>query len=253
MNHTPASSDPFEMDDAAYLLGALSPLERSQYEQHLQGCAACARSVAELAGLPGMLRRLPVEVVESLDAPDGALVDLEAPAPPSLLAGALHRVELEERRERRLRTARWFTTVAVGAAAVTVGFIAVLDDDDPVPPAAQTPPTAAQTPQPTEELEFVRAVETALSANASLREVAWGTKIQLECAYPPDSGDGSAGDAEYSLVVRDTDGQEQQVATWNAVAGKELTIDAATAVRGDDIASLEVLAEDGTILLRTAR
>jgi predicted anti-sigma-YlaC factor YlaD len=249
MNHTPASSDPFEMDDAAYLLGALSPLERSQYEQHLQTCSACARSVAELAGLPGMLRRLPVEVVESMDSDLARPAELDEPAPPSLLAGALHRVELEERRERRMRTARWFSAVAVGAAAVTVGFIAVLD-----PGGGDTPGPVQTTPPPSEQLAFEPAVETGLSANASLREVAWGTKIQLECAYPEHAGnDRFAGETEYSLVVQDTDGQVQQVATWNAVAGKELTIDAATAVRGDDIAALEVQAQDGTTILRTVQ
>jgi hypothetical protein len=247
MNHTPASSDPFEMDDAAYLLGALSPLERFQYEQHLQVCATCARSVAELAGLPGMLRRLPVEVVESMDSAPDAPAHLDEPAPPSLLAGALHRVELEERRERRLRNVRWFTAVAVGAAAVTVGFIAVLDPGGDAPPAAQTPP-------PTAELAFEPTADTSVSANASLREVAWGTKIQLECAYPERDGrDRVDSDAEYALVVHDTDGQMQQVATWNAVAGKELTIDAATAVRGDDIAALEVQSPDGTTILRTVQ
>jgi Putative zinc-finger len=257
MNHTPASSDPFEMDDAAYLLGALSPVERSQYEQHLQGCAACARSVAELAGLPGMLRRLPLDVVESMDAAPGAAASPDEPVPSSLLAGALHRVELEERRERRLRTARWFTTAALGAAAVTVGFIAVLDPGDQAPPAAHvstpTPtPSATQPAQPTTELPLEAAGDTSLSANVSLRSVAWGTKIQLLCAYPEEAVDPSADDTGYALVVNDTDGQSQQVATWNGLLGKEFTIDAATAVRADDIASLEVRSQDGTTLLSTA-
>jgi hypothetical protein len=244
MNHTPAASDPFEMDDAAYLLGALSPLERSQYEQHLQGCPACARSVAELAGLPGMLRRLPLDVGESMDEPHEASADLDEPVPQSLLAGALHRVELEERRERRFLTARWFTAAALGAAAVTVGFIAVLDPGDQAPLAAQTPP-------PTAELPLEREVDTTMSANVSLREVAWGTKILVECAYPAEgTGDQFADEAGYSLVVHDTEGESQQVATWNGVPGRELTIDAATAVREGDIAVLEIRSEDGTTILR---
>jgi anti-sigma factor RsiW len=254
MNHALGSSDPFEMDDAAYLLGALSPLERSQYEQHLQGCPACARSVAELAGLPGMLRRLPLDVVQSIETAPDATAVRDDPVPPSVLARALHRAVLEERRERRLRTARWFTATALGAAAVTVGFITVLDQGagDP-PPAAQTPvPTATQPPAPTAQLAFEPTVDTSLSANASLREVAWGTKIQLECAYPAEDGaDQFADQGGYSLVVHDTAGQSQQVATWNAVAGRELTIDAATAVRGDDIQSLEVRSHDGTTILRS--
>jgi hypothetical protein len=33
--------DPFEHDDAAYVLGALSPAERAAFEEHLQSCADC--------------------------------------------------------------------------------------------------------------------------------------------------------------------------------------------------------------------
>lgn len=254
MSHPPAPSDPFEMDDAAYLLGALSPVERSEYEEHLQTCDACSRSVAELAGLPGMLRRLPLEVVESMDAGPEARAALDEPAPPSLLAGALHRVELEERRERRLRTARWFTAAALGAAAVTVGFIAVLGPDDAPPPTAQTQtPTPTATQAPTAELELEPAVATSVSASVSLREVPWGTKIELECAYPEGGGgDPWADAAGYALVVRDSHGSTQQVATWNSVAGKHLTIDAATAVRSGDLAGLEIRSQDGTTILRTA-
>ena len=40
------------------------------------------------------------------------------------------------------------------------------------------------------------------------------------------------------------------MATWNAVAGRDLTIDAATAVREGDIASFEVRSLDGTTILR---
>ena len=36
-----AGPDPFEYDDAAYVLGALSHEGRIAYEEHLQGCARC--------------------------------------------------------------------------------------------------------------------------------------------------------------------------------------------------------------------
>jgi Putative zinc-finger len=240
MTRRPATSDPFEMDDAAYVLGALSPAERSQYEHHLQACPTCARAVAELAGLPGMLRRLPLEVVESLDAPEHDVDDAE---PPTLLTGALHKVELEERRERRAHAMRWAGALTVGAAAVGVGAIAVLGPD-------QEPPPSEQPPAFTAELDFEPVVDTDLAARVSLRGVAWGTKIQLECAYPELSDDEWSEASGYSLVVHDTEGQSQQVATWKAVAGREFTIDAATAVHEEDIASFEVRDLDGTLILR---
>ena len=47
----------FTHDDAAYVLGALSPAERLEFERHLAGCDDCSRSVRSLAGMPGLLDR----------------------------------------------------------------------------------------------------------------------------------------------------------------------------------------------------
>ena len=237
--------DPFEMDDAAYLLGALSAPERARYEQHLQTCDTCRRSLTELAGLPGVLRRLPVDVVLSMDAPETAEPDDEASAPASLLPKLLDRVQHEERRRRRVTALRWASGITAGAAAVVVATLAIAGPGgDPAP--ATRPPTA--------ELELERLVETPLSGNVSVREVAWGTKIQVECDYPAPGGtDPYEDEPEYSLVVHDVDGDSEQVATWNAVAGKELTIDAATAVRWDNIAWMEIRSQDGTAVLGTSR
>ena len=51
-------SCPFAHDDAAYVLGALSPAERLEFERHLGRCDDCTRAVRELAGLPGLLGRV---------------------------------------------------------------------------------------------------------------------------------------------------------------------------------------------------
>ena len=53
------TADPFEHEDAAYVLGALSHEDRLAYEEHLRTCARCSAAVAELAVLPGLLARLP--------------------------------------------------------------------------------------------------------------------------------------------------------------------------------------------------
>ena len=42
----------------AYVLGALPPDERLQFEQHLAGCPICAAELAEFAGLPAVLDRV---------------------------------------------------------------------------------------------------------------------------------------------------------------------------------------------------
>ena len=62
--------------DAAYVLGALSPAERREFEEHLEACEACRRSVAELAPMPGLLARLSAGRAEALLDEDGT-----APSP----------------------------------------------------------------------------------------------------------------------------------------------------------------------------
>ena len=47
------TTDEFALYDAAYVLGALSPADRREFEAHLQGCPACASAVSELAGMEG--------------------------------------------------------------------------------------------------------------------------------------------------------------------------------------------------------
>ena len=44
--------------DGAYVLGALSPADRLEFERHLAECATCAPAVREMAGLPGLLGRV---------------------------------------------------------------------------------------------------------------------------------------------------------------------------------------------------
>jgi anti-sigma factor RsiW len=52
--------------DAAYVVGALAATERRDFKHHLTVCTACSVAVAELAGLPGLLAKVPVHEVESL-------------------------------------------------------------------------------------------------------------------------------------------------------------------------------------------
>lgn len=51
------SHELFAYSDGAYVLGALSPVERQHFEQHMTRCKRCRRAVNELAGLPGLLAR----------------------------------------------------------------------------------------------------------------------------------------------------------------------------------------------------
>ena len=93
-------SDRFATWDAAYVLGALSPVERLEYEEHLAGCPACQSAVSELAGMPGLLAQVPPEDAALLAAAPGVELLDDGP-PPDLLARLR---ALPNRRRRLART-----------------------------------------------------------------------------------------------------------------------------------------------------
>ena len=66
------SSDRHAHWDAAYVLGALSAAERQEYEDHLTSCPSCRDAVAELAGMPGLLARVPTGEVLAMGGSRGS-------------------------------------------------------------------------------------------------------------------------------------------------------------------------------------
>jgi anti-sigma factor RsiW len=79
----------YALDDGAYVLGALSPAERGEYERHLATCTECRGSVATLAVLPGLLARLDPQRAAALSR-RAELPDRPAASPPpAILDGAV--------------------------------------------------------------------------------------------------------------------------------------------------------------------
>ena len=219
--------------DSAYVLGALSPGDRREFEEHLETCELCARGVAELAAMPGLLARLTPERAAALaEDPDGAA----APAPRDELLDAVRRAD----RRRRTRRARYWWGAVAAAAAVAVLAIVL--------PLTVGPPATAR-----ESVAFEAAVDAPLTATATLTQVGWGTRIELDCRYG--DGDGDADVPEdgwpYSLVVIEDDGTRSEVSSWQARPGAAARLSAASAVDLDDIASLEIQAvASGKVLMR---
>lgn len=93
----------------AYVLGALDPVERADFERHLSTCAPCGDELSGLAGLPGLLGRLtPAEAEESAFPPPTRLLD-------GMLARAGHR---RDRRRRLLATAAAVVIIAGAGAGI---------------------------------------------------------------------------------------------------------------------------------------
>jgi hypothetical protein len=222
-------------DDAAYVLGSLSAAERADFERHLSTCEECSRAVRELAGLPGLLAKVPADVLEP--SPD------REPVPATLLPSLVSAAHRDQRR-RVVRT----SLVAAAAVAViavgTAGVAAVLGNGDEPPTTA--PPAAVET---TAEPQLMTPVgDSASSGWISLTPVAWGTRLDLTCTYESDYGGDHA--YAYLLVVTTTDGRVEQAGTWEAIPGKELHVTGAASVPPEDIASIEVQASDGHAVLR---
>jgi anti-sigma factor RsiW len=87
-----------------YLLGAIAPAERSTVERHLAACTSCRNQLAELAGLPGLLRRVPVQELDSQRSADAA--DNSSTLPEWLLESLLRHTA----RRRRYRV--WSRVIA---------------------------------------------------------------------------------------------------------------------------------------------
>lgn len=221
--------------DGSYVLGALSPADRDEFERHLADCPACSDAVRDLAGLPGLLSRV--------DAP--ALAATSAPVPDTLLP----RLVSEVRRERRRRSLVAMGLAAAAVVAVVAGTLAtggIIGSESP---------SAGPTTVRPEDAAAARAMEPVGAAPVrgwlTLETVPWGTRLTLECTYGPTADQYGGGAAtRYAMVVRTRGGREHQVATWNALPGRSMQLVAATATGRGDITSVEVRTDAGRPVLR---
>lgn len=226
--------------DGAYVLGALSPSERLEFERHLAGCPSCRAAVGELAGLPGLLAQVPLAHLEAPPA---------EPLPETLLPALVREVQRTQRRRSALvaAVAAGVTVVALGAAGVVGG---VMRDGGPV--AAPAPTTVSSSPT---GRAMDQVGKTPVEANVLVSDVAWGTRLDLTCSYATleetDEYDASPA-AEYALVVRTRDGSAEQVATWRGLPGRTMHVSGATATRRQDIQAVELRTADGLVVLRLA-
>ena len=227
----------FAHDDASYVLGALAPGERLEFEKHLATCDDCTRSVQELAGLPGLLGRVDPKVLEQPPADEHV---------PHTLLPALSRA-VDRRRRRR-------TLVVAALAAVVVAVLAVgapmvvneIDQDDA--PSAVSPRTE---PRDVVTRPMAPVGDVPVEASLGLEQVKWGTRLLLTCTYEPQSVAYDLPSAvDYTLFVRTRGGAAEQVGSWRSADGTTMRLAAATAANRADISSVEVRTPDGRVVLR---
>lgn len=200
---------------AAYVLGALPAAERTAFETHLVGCAECRRTVADLAGIPGLLSRV---------TPDD-LAD-PTPVPDTLVPGLVRAVRRSSRRRRLLvgGLAAAAVLLAVAGTAVVVGG----SNDEP------------------SEIAMQAVVRSPVTASAALVAHSWGTEVTMRCRYDESTG----WSRPYALVAVDDQGTAYQIATWTVGPGKTASVRGSVPVPRERIDRLEVRTLSGQALLR---
>ncbi|MET1043258.1 MAG: zf-HC2 domain-containing protein [Microbacteriaceae bacterium] len=222
----------FAQWDAGYVLGALSPAERREYEEHLASCEECRRSVAELGPMPGLLARLSgaraTALLEETDA--------EAKGPRADLVDDI----LRQSRGRDVRRIRQTRIWVAAAAAATILLAVIL-----VPLTLGRPGTDSQA------LALESVTDIPITADVTLTTVGWGTRIELECRYEGEPSPDAPEGRPYALYVVDEDGNRSEVSSWRAIAGTTARLEAGTAVDLGDIRAIEIGSlGSGTTLMR---
>ena len=221
--------------DGAYVVGALSPAERAEFERHLVDCEACRAAVADLAPLPGLLTRVDADEAEALLA----VPEVAAEPPPP---GLEHRLLEAAARERTARPSFWRRTstragLGVAAAAAVAAAVVVplsLTGGSDEPPAA--PVQVALRP----------AGEVPLTADVALVPTGWGTRVDMTCWYAKEP---YAAVHSYALYVVDPDGRPSLVARWHASPGQTARTSGSTDLAVADIRQVQLRDDAGTVLM----
>ena len=218
----PKAHEAYAQWDAAYVLGALSAPERTEFEGHLGGCSRCQAAVAELAGVPGLLAQVPAGEVLAMDADELDASWADEPMPLSLVrpAGAGGSESSGTTPGRR-----WLVPLAAAAAALAVGglggYAASSAARDGAPPGSvvATGPTVGGSASG--RLAFSAVEPSSMTAVLDVVPVGNRTELRVECQYAIGSStrgseDYSGAWSEYSIWVVDHSGRATNLKSWQA-------------------------------------
>jgi hypothetical protein len=137
------------------------------------------------------------------------------------------------------------TGAAAAAAAVVIAVLVGIHPSSSVPSAAP-PATSASA------LTMTRVAPNSISATVSLISQGSGTRIEMTCTYPKESKDSGNHDNDVdklAMVVVGRDGSQAQLATWMAPPGVTVRPVGSTPMRMDQIAAVQIVSDDGDVLL----
>jgi anti-sigma factor RsiW len=186
-----------------YVLGAIDPAERTMVDVHLSTCPECREELAGLAGLPALLRRIPVGEAQQLaeddlgEPPGAGLPGAEVPSE-EMLRSLLGRTT-------RVRQARRWRGLAAAAAVVLVAGAAGAAGWNALHHAAGGGAGSAVPAHFTSATATNPATHVAATVRYAAQD--WGTVLDTRVENVP------AG-ARCQLVVTDSSGHTTVVGGW---------------------------------------
>jgi hypothetical protein len=175
-----------------YVLGAIDPAERATVDSHLSSCPECREELAGLAGLPALLRRIPVGEAQQLaDEPADETAGSEMPSD-RVLESLLARTS----RARQVR--RWRGLAAAAAVVLVAGAAGAASWSALNPPAGSGG-----------HWDTVSATSSTTHVSATIRYTArsWGTAVDTQVRGLPEN-------VRCNLVVTDAAGQQVIGGSW---------------------------------------
>lgn len=207
----------------AYVLGALEPGERADFEGHLAGCPVCQAELIRLAPLPGLLHQVTPEDFADLDEADEVTPEGEPIEPPLPVADG----------RSRARRRRYWLVAAAAVIALLVGIGGVLGYQAMTRPPAQAVSSVTWTAQDP---------KSGMRADAQLIDHSWGTEVLLRL-------DDSPSGKPCKLVVRDRGGAHQVAGWWTSAYHPQDVIPGSTSLPLHDIARLQIVTDDDQVLV----
>jgi putative zinc finger protein len=203
-----------------YVLGGIDPAERAQVDEHLAICLDCREELAGLAGLPALLRKIPLEEAERLAGPEAG----DDVASEEMLQSLLHRAA-------RVRRAHRLRGLVAAAAAVVValgggGFAA-----SALLHGGAQPTTAEHGWQTV----TVTDSQTGAAMTVDYTPTGWGTLMKIQVK-------GVTAGTDCQFVVVDSAGHRWTVGGWRLdYSGGPAWYPASTAVADRDLRTFELV------------
>lgn len=210
-----------------YVLGGLSDEDHRAFTEHLRTCAACQAELGQVSGLPRLL-----SLVDPPTEQPYAAGLASRPTSPERVAGsdAVGLADLLAEGRRRRRRRRGWLGAAAGVAAAGV-FAA----------GAAWGPALLDPPPPSEHYTATAVAGSTATVGVDLITRGWGTQLDLACSDMP------VGE-EIVVYVIDAAGRESPAGSWLGTRSGYARVTGATALRPEQIRSIEVRTTSGAVI-----